>query len=347
MKKISVVLFNLGGPESLGGVRSFLFNLFYDKAILNMPNPLRWLLAQFISRIRERKSIEIYKKLGGKSPILEQTQLQAKMLAEKLNKKYDSQVVIAMRCSSPFSFEIMPQIAAHQPEDIILLPLYPHFSRTTTNSSIEDFIDKMPSSLQSIKKRIICCYPSEEYFIRSHQNILRSFLANNDYTNMRLLISAHGLPKKNIEEGDPYVWQIETTCKEIMRDFPDIEWQLTYQSRVGPMEWTKPNTEDAIRGAALDKKDVLILPVSFVSEHSETLVELDIDYKDLAKRLGIKNFNRLPTLQVENNFLESLNSLCELALQKDQINPIEIYSQKDYRICPESYCKCVNEKNVN
>lgn len=347
MRKVSVVLFNLGGPSSLEGVKPFLFNLFFDKAIIPLPKPIRWILAKLVAGIREKKARRIYQQIGGSSPILEQTNIQAKALAERLNKFYDAQVVVAMRYTSPYSFEVMKEIENHNPEDIVLLPLYPHFSTATTNSSIEDFLKNLSKSLESIKKRVICCYPTEENFINSHKKLLGSFLEKHGNENLKLLISAHGLPKKIVNQGDPYIWQIEATAKEIMRDFQDVKWEITYQSRVGPVEWVKPATDEAIKGAALSGKNILILPISFVSEHSETLVELDIEYKNLAESLGVSNFYRLPTLQITDDFIKSLYTLCEATLLKNQTKLIEIYSQKEYRICPESYCKCVNKKYVN
>lgn len=312
-KKAAIVLFNLGGPDSKSAVKPFLFNLFNDKYIITLPKFLRYLVAWLISSKREKTAQEIYAYLGDKSPILEETKAQADSLEKSLQNSLgvDYKVFICMRHWHPMSGKVVKEVVDYNPNEVILLPLYPQFSTTTTLSSIEDFSGKIQKKLPNILYKTICCYPKDINFIQSHADLIAQALEKiNNKDNYRILFSAHGLPKKIIESGDPYQWQVENTVQSIIDQLPfsEIDYKISYQSRVGPLEWIGPNTEEEIEKAGKEEKELIIVPVAFVSEHSETLVELDIEYKAIADKYSI-NYVRVPTLSINNYFVESLKNM--------------------------------------
>ena len=335
-KKIAIVLFNLGGPDSLKSVKPFLFNLFYDKAIINLPNPLRYIIAKIISITRERKSQKIYSLIGGKSSLPKETQEQKLALTEKLKQlvREDFTIFINMRYSAPFAKETIEQIKEYNPSEIILLPLYPQFSSTTTGSSVKNFLKSLDID---IPIKTVCCYPLEEDFIKAHVSLIKEKLYDK---NFRILFSAHGLPEKIIKAGDPYSFQIKETVKAIVKELniKDLDYKITYQSRVGPIEWLKPNTEDEIEIAGKLKKDIIIVPISFVSEHVETLVELDIEYKLIADKYEIQ-YTRIPTLGTNKSFINSLTNILLRFINKVDTNLVTSSSSK--RICPNEFTKCL------
>lgn len=340
-KKTAIVLFNLGGPDSKSSVKPFLFNLFNDKYIITLPKILRYLVACLISSRREKTAQEIYAHLGNKSPILDETKAQADSLEKSLQKSsdIDYKVFICMRHWHPMSNEVVKDIVVFNPDEVILLPLYPQFSTTTTLSSIEDFSDKIRKKLPNILYKTICCYPKDKTFIQSHVDLISQAMEKiNDKNNCRILFSAHGLPKKIIESGDPYQWQVENTVQSIIEELPfsQIDYKISYQSRVGPLEWIGPNTEEEIEKAGKEQKELMVVPVAFVSEHSETLVELDIEYKAIADKHSI-NYVRVPTLSINNYFVESLKNMVINATNSESNF---LYSNEMKRLCPASYSKC-------
>jgi len=345
-KKIAVVLFNLGGPDSLNAIKPFLFNLFNDQYIITLPSVLRFLVAKLISTRREKVAKAIYANTGGKSPILEETLAQKEALKQELIKNSDItfELFICMRHWHPMTAEVVKNIKNYEPNEIILLPLYPQFSTTTTASSLNEFTKNLSKELiDKIKLKTICCYPLNEGFIDSHVKLIEAKLSDKmDLSNYRMLFSAHGLPEKIVKAGDPYQWQIEQTVFKIINKiqllpkFKKIDYKVTYQSRVGPLKWLEPNTEDEIKIAGKDNKSLIIVPVAFVSEHVETLVELDIEYKHIADEHNI-DYVRVPTLSTNELFIKSL------------ANMILNFSSREYsclsssnfsRICPDIYGKC-------
>lgn len=338
MEKTAVILFNLGGPGSLNEVEAFLFNLFYDKAIINLPNPIRWILAKLISVKRTKIAQEIYSQIGGKSPILEETIKQAQTLGAALQNK-NIKIFISMRYSFPNSKEVANQIKKYNPKNIIFLPLYPQFSTTTTGSSMED----MKKALEEIdfKGNIskICCYHSDENFIDAHLENIKQTLKRLVSKNYRILFSAHSLPEKIIKQGDPYQWQIGQTVAKIVNklSIKNLDYKITYQSKVTPVKWLEPNTEEEIRIASKEKKSIVIVPIAFVSEHSETLVELDIEYAKIAAENSIE-YLRVPALGASKKFIHSLAEIIKSRLfDKKNI----VTSDKKSRICPGSFNKCI------
>lgn len=313
--KILVILANLGGPDSLATVRPFLFNLFYDKAILNLLNPLRFLLAKWISFARQGKAKKIYSLMGGKSPILENTLHQAKHLERALEKDFEVMVISVMRYWHPRAKDTLSILKVFKPEKIIFLPLYPQFSTTTTKSSIKEW-QEVASEWWS-RTVVQDSHFNDPYFITAHQELIKPILLQAaEHGSPKILFSAHGLPQKIIDGGDPYQWQIEKTVGLIMEGFPSIEWVICYQSKVGPIKWLGPSTEKEIKKASDQGRPVVIVPVSFVSEHSETLVELDIDYAAKAKKWGIPFYGRVPTLGESPLYIKCLENIVR-RLMKD------------------------------
>lgn len=324
MSKTAVVLFNLGGPEDLKSVRPFLFNLFNDKAIIGLPQPFRYILAKIISTARTRKAQAIYQHMGGKSPILEQTTAQAEALEKKLNEKDKGEfkVFVSMRYADPMSGLVAKKVKAYAPDHIILLPLYPQFSTTTTGSSFKDWNRSAKKADLDVPTTRICCYATDKNFIVSHMRMIKDmYWKASEEGKPRMLFSAHGLPEKIIEAGDPYQWQVEKTVDAITQALAidELDYAICYQSKVGPMAWIGPSTVEEIERAGTDKVPLLIVPVAFVSEHSETLVELDVEYRHLAEEKGVPGYWRVPALGVEEYFIESLAELCVSPDRRQQI----------------------------
>ncbi len=331
-KKTAVILFNLGGPDKLSATKKFLFNLFNDKAIINLPFFFRYFLAKYISKKREKFSQEIYKNMGGKSTILEQSNKQAELLEKELNKENSYQVFVSMRYWHPFSSEIIKEIKNF--DELILLPLYPQYSTTTTSSSFNDWQKQAKKHNINIPTKKICCYPKEKNFIKAHCELINFAIKKiKNLSDYRILFSAHSLPEKIIKKGDPYQWQITETAQSIMANLKNnIDFQICYQSKIGRLKWLEPSIESALKKAANDKKNIILVPISFVSEHSETLVELDIEYKKIVENLGIKDYIRISTLSYNKNFISALASLC---LKKE--NKDSFYQEKT---CPNLFTKC-------
>ena len=340
MKK-AVILFNLGGPDRLESVEPFLFNLFNDPEILSIPSILRYPLAKFISKKRAPVAKNIYKEIGNKSPILELTQDQAISLENKLLAKGHYKCFVAMRCWHPRAIDVIKKVKEFNPAEIILLPLYPQFSAATSGSSINEWNNLCKEQNFNIKTKTICCYPTESNFIESHVNLIKKTIQNIGDKNFNLLFSAHGLPEIKIKKGDPYQWQVEETVKMIMSKLNDenIDYTISYQSRVGPLKWIGPPTDEEIIKYSKQKKGIVIVPVAFVSEHSETLVELDIEYKKLAEENGCSFYKRVPALGIEENFIKGL---VELVLKQETRGKFV-----SSVMCPGNYkkCPCLKLKN--
>jgi len=317
--KTAVILFNLGGPDSLDAVEPFLRNLFSDPAIIGLPNPLRWLVAKLISSRRAKTAQAIYGRIGGKSPLRELTDAQAKALEQALGD--GCRTFVAMRYWHPFADETAKAVAAYAPDKIVLLPLYPHYSKTTTGSSFKDW--KRAAAAAGLNKPTaeIRDYPDHPGYVAAMAAQLRAALDSaRQKGRFRLLFSAHGLPKKVIDGGDPYQAQIERTAAAVIaalgRDAEALDWRVCYQSRVGPLEWIGPPTEDEIKRAGADGLGLVVLPIAFVSEHSETLVELDIEYRELAEHHDVPFYIRVPALGTDAGFIGALADLVRAALAR-------------------------------
>lgn len=310
-QKTAVILFNLGGPDSRAAIQPFLFNLFNDPAIIRLPNPARWLLARLISKRRAPVAADIYERMGGRSPIVPETEAQAEALRAALGSD-DTKIFIAMRYWHPFAEDTARAVRDWGAERVVLLPLYPQFSTTTTASSFRQWHAVAKTVGLSAPTTAIGCYPEEPGFIAATVALLRERLAQAEAAGpVRILFSAHGLPKKVVRDGDPYQMQVERSVAAVLRllDRPGLETQICYQSRVGPLEWIGPATDAEITRAAKDGRSIVVVPIAFVSEHSETLVELDIEYAELAHAHGAKGYFRVPTVGAHPDFIAGLARL--------------------------------------
>lgn len=309
MSRLAVVLFNLGGPDKPEAVRPFLRNLFKDPAIIGAPAPIRLPLAALIAWRRAPIAREIYEHLGGGSPLLPETQRQADALQQALQEAepaHTVKVFIAMRYWHPMADETLAAVQAFAPDQIVLLPLYPQFSTTTSQSSVRQWLEKAKRKKLSVPTRTVGCYPTAKPFVAAHVEKLRAVLDSVPQPR-RILFSAHGLPEVVIKRGDPYQSQVEATVNAVHEALGGGEDVVTcYQSRVGPLKWIGPSTEDEIRRAGEDGRHVVLVPVAFVSEHSETLVELDIEYAELAQSYGVPGYHRVPTLGDHPAFIQAL-----------------------------------------
>ncbi|GAA0572086.1 ferrochelatase [Caenispirillum bisanense] len=345
MTKIAVVLFNLGGPDSLEAVRPFLFNLFNDPAIIGAPTPVRWALAQFISRRRAPVAREIYEKLGGRSPLLPHTQDQARALEAALaGEGVEARAFIAMRYWHPFTADVVAEVKRFGPDRIVLLPLYPQYSRTTSGSSIRHWHHHAAAAGLDAPTTTVCCYPTEPGFVRAQAALVAAELdaleaERGDHPPPRVLFSAHGLPKKVIAGGDPYQWQVEQSAAAVAAalDRPGLDWRVTYQSRVGPLEWIGPATDSEIEAAGREGRPLVVVPIAFVSEHSETLVELDMEYGELAHQSGVPLYRRVSTVLSAPAFIDGLAGLVRRAVATSGTGPV---SERGGRLCPGTCGQC-------
>jgi len=305
--RLAVVLFNLGGPDDQASVRPFLFNLFNDKAIIPLPGIVRTPLAALISSRREKAAQANYAIMGGGSPLLPETEAQARALTEALEvaqPDVESRVFIAMRYWKPFTEQTAQAVADFTPDRVVLLPLYPQYSTTTSASSLQAWRKAYKGTG---KVETICCYPEDDGLIEAHAAKIReTFEAAGSPTNVRLLFSAHGLPQKVVDAGDPYESHVHRTAGAVATRLGWDDWSICYQSRVGPMKWLGPSTPEALALAAREGKGVLLSPIAFVSEHVETLVELDHEYAELAKTLGLATYLRAPTPGIASSFIAGL-----------------------------------------
>ena len=321
MARIAVVLMNLGGPDSLEAVRPFLVNLFSDPAIIGLPGPLRWPLARLIAWRRAPVARMIYARLGGQSPLLANTDAQAQALEGALGSGY--RCFVAMRYWHPSSAKTAREVADWAPDEIVCLPLYPQFSTTTTASSLASW--QLAAKQQGLDRptRCVRCYPSEKGLIEALARLIRPALdtASTAGQSPRLLLTAHGLPMKIVRSGDPYPSQVEQTAAAVVEVLakPGLDWRVCYQSRVGPLRWLEPSTDEEIKRAGREGVPLVVAPISFVSEHSETLVELDLDYHDLAEASGVPAYYRVATVSVEPAFIGALASLVHRALARASI----------------------------
>jgi ferrochelatase len=311
MPRRAIVLMNLGGPDRPEAVRPFLVNLFSDPAIISLPGWLRWPLARLIAWRRGKVARDIYDYLGGGSPLLANTEAQARALEVRLGR--DDRCFIAMRYWHPRSEETVREVKAWEPDEIVCLPLYPQFSTTTTASSLAEWHREAARQGLAASSRAVGSYPAASGFTAALADLIRPLLneAVAKHKVVRLLFSAHGLPVKIVRAGDPYPDQIAKTAAAVIAALaqPGLDWVVCYQSRVGPLAWLSPSLDDEIRRAGADNAAVVVAPISFVSEHSETLVELDRDYRRLADTCGVPGYYRAPTVGTDPAFIQALAEL--------------------------------------
>jgi ferrochelatase len=343
---IGIVLLNLGGPDSLRAVRPFLYNLFSDRKIIRLgppflQKPLAWLMAS----LRSKKTEKIYSLIGSRSPILDITRAQAEALETALNqnavfiiqnsevREQDSSILpprggrarekvtdvrfkvyVAMRYWHPLIEEVAPEISRDGVKKFVALSMYPHYSIATSGSSMSrlmEIIEDYPIDVFSISS-----WYDHPLYIEALADVIKKGLHSFTSTSgeagglreVQVLFSAHSLPVSLIKEGDPYVNQIRGTIKEIVKRLP-VKWSLSYQSKSGPVKWLEPSTEETLkRFAKLGYKNILLVPISFVSDHIETLYEIDILYKEMAERLGM-TLKRVDSLNAHPIFIQALQDL--------------------------------------
>ena len=340
--KVAVVLFNLGGPDRPESVRPFLLNLFRDPAILRVPPPLRPVLSRIIAWRRVAQAKANYALLGGRSPLLQLTEAQARALEAALP-ELAARCFIAMRYWHPFSDETVRAVRAWTPDEVVLLPLYPQYSTTTGGSSLTAWREAAARIGLVAQTTTICCYPTDTAHVAVAASLLRTSYDSArhslaSHVTLRVLFSAHGLPETIVRHGDPYQWQIEQTVAAIVSAWGSepLDWVICYQSRATPQRWIGPSTESEIERAARDRVAVLVVPIAFVSDHSETLVELDMDYRSLADRLGLPGYFRTPVQNADAGFIAALARLVRHARSSGP----GLTNHAGKRLCPAAFTRC-------
>ena len=312
-KSTALILLNMGGPDSLEAVEPFLYNLFCDRELIQLPAGalLQKPFAKLISYFRAKKVVENYRKIGGRSPLLDWTRKQAEGIATRLGEQY--RPYVAMRYWNPRAEEVVADIKRAGIETAIVLSMYPHFTGATTGSSVNDYKRAVAKVYPDLEFQLI-----EEWYdwpgyldalanrvnegLNSFHDLLRD--------EVQILFSAHALPQKFIDRGDPYQQQVEITAREVMQRVGYYDWSIAYQSRSGPVKWMEPGTEETIgQLAAAGHRALLMVPVSFVSDHIETLEEIDMEYRELATKHGIVHFCRAPSLNDHGDFLDAMTAL--------------------------------------
>ncbi len=350
MRRVAVVLFNLGGPDAPESVRPFLENLFTDPAILRVPGFLRPWLGRLIARRRTPDAAANYALLGGRSPLLELTEEQGRALQAALNRDAageEFRCFIAMRYWHPFSEAAARAVRDWGAEEVLLLPLYPQYSTTTTGSSILAWQEACAAIGLDLPTTTLCCWHSDSGFVAATAALVRAAWDRAraelpEGAKLRLLFSAHGLPESIVKHGDPYQWQVERTVAAVAEalGIEGLDHAICYQSRVTPQKWIGPSTEEELQRAGRDKVAVLVCPIAFVSEHSETLVELDVEYRELAHKLGIPGYFRVPAQNSDTDFIAALADLARRARASDRA----LCSFAGARQCPKRYGDCPHAK---
>lgn len=352
-KKVAVVLMNLGGPDQMESIEPFLFNFFMDKNIIGAPLPIRYFIAKMISKRRSKgEALEAYSALGGKSPLLENTQLQRQALERSLNNEQKEQdtefkCFVTMRYWHPMAAETVKAVQGYAPDHVILIPLYPQFSTATSYSSYQAWYQACRKLKYDPPMASVCCYPFDEGFLQASADLVAhaytKAVQENPNHKIRVLFSAHGLPEVTVKRGDPYQWQCEQGAAKMAAatGISDLDWQICYQSRVGPLKWIGPSTEEALEQASKDGVGVLIYPHAFVSEHVETLVEIEEEYREVAQKLGVKSFDRVPTVSTHPKFIVGLKKVVLDLLDKQGILSPE-YTHDS--ICPSGFKNCCQRR---
>lgn len=309
-EKTAVLLLQMGGPDSLESVGPFLYNLFSDRDIIKIgPAFLQPFIARMIVKRRAPKSAANYSQIGGKSPLRELTEQQAAALETALGESY--RCFVAMRYWHPFVSEALAAIEKQGITRIVALSLYPHYSRATSGSSFNDLDRSLKKSSSPFEVRSVRQFYDHPLYIKALvEKIEQSMAKFSDRSRVQLFFSAHSLPQSFIAEGDPYLDHIQTTVRLVMEQLGDVSHHLAFQSRAGPVKWLEPSTGDKLKEiAAAGHSDVLMVPLSFVSDHIETLHEIDIEYREIADHLGITNFRRMESLNSSPLFIQCLADL--------------------------------------
>jgi len=347
--RVAVVLFNLGGPDAPESVQPFLVNLFTDPAILRVPGWVRPWLGRIIAWRRTKPASENYAIIGGKSPLLELTLEQAAALEAAMNTAGDveAKAFVAMRYWHPMSDECAAAVKAWGPDEVLLVPLYPQFSTTTTGSSVIAWEKAAAKAGIQVPTTTLCCFHSDPGFAEATAAIVRGAWDKaraelDPAVKLRILFSAHGLPESIVKDGDPYQWQVEQSVAQVVERLaiPDLDHIVCYQSRVTPQKWIGPSTEDELERAGHEKVAVLIVPIAFTSEHSETLVELDVEYREEAEKFGVPGYFRAPAQNSDPAFIAALAELAKAARGSGR----SLCSFAGARQCPKQHGDCPHAK---
>eukprot|EP00624_Nannochloropsis_granulata_P000060 evm.model.NODE_10174_length_41657_cov_19.929615.7 len=348
--KLGVLLLQLGGPERTEDVEGFLYNLFADPDIIRLPGFISGLqkpLAYVISKRRAPKSKAAYASIGGGSPIVKYTAAQAEGVEKVLREDMglDAKCYVAMRYWHPFTDEALEQMRQDGVNSVVVVPLYPQFSISTSGSSLrvlQDLFFKDAPRWGQISHTVVPAWYDRPGYVQAMGRLISRELSQ--FTeeqkaegSLHVLFSAHGVPQRYIEMGDPYQEQIRKCVELIAKEYeaPGVTTHLSYQSRVGPIEWLRPYTDDVIEElGASGIKNLVVVPISFVSEHIETLEEIDIEYRELAHENGIKNWRRVPALNTEPGFIEDLAHMVVEALQTPSISVTEACALNNLDIMP-------------
>jgi len=316
--KVAVLLLNLGGPDSIAAIKPFLLNLFSDREIIRLP--LQPLLARVIAGSRSKKVASRYQAIGGGSPITKITNEQAGALESLLNTRMKEEEIeiktyVGMRYWHPLIEETLERIIADDFNKLVVLSLFPHYSRATTGSCLNEFNLTLKKLKADIAVEIIDKWYDEPLYLDALAETVTEELARfsiSDKQQLQILFSAHALPQDFVDQGDPYPEHLQATIDGVMRRVGDYNWSLAFQSRSGPVKWMEPQTDDAIiKLLAAGKGHILIVPISFVSDHIETLYEIDVMYKKLAEEHGAVEFRRTPSLNTRAPFIKALAGLVE------------------------------------
>ncbi len=320
-ERVAIVLFNLGGPDGVESIKPFRVNLFSDPAIIRAPIFIRFWLARLIAASAQKKAEAGYALMGGKSPLLELTQGQANALEAAVP---GAKCFVAMRYWHPFAAEAAAAVKKFAPDRILLLPLYPQFSTTTTGSSLRDWHEQAAKIGLVAPTTTLCCWFDDPAFAAAIARLVETTLLKARAelppgAKIRLLFSAHGLPESIVKAGDPYQEEVERCTEAVMAALTAStgrveDYQVCYQSRATPQQWLEPSTEQALERAAKDQVAVLVVPIAFVSEHIETLVELDIEYREVAEHLHLPGYYRVPAPNSDPAFIAALADIVQRAV---------------------------------
>jgi len=317
--KLGLVLLNMGGPDSLAAVEPFLYNLFSDRELIRLPGGglLQKPFAKLISHFRSKHVRLNYRDIGGASPLREWTEKQAAGIARLL----DGEVrpYVAMRYWHPFAAEALQQMRADGVKKAVVLSMYPHYTGATTGSSVNDFRRQAARIYPELEFSVIEQWYDWPGYLDALSERIRSGLGEFHELlrdEVRILFSAHALPQKFIDRGDPYLEHVTATVEGVMARVDHPHWQVAFQSRSGPVKWMEPDTVEVIREYGSQGHNALLMvPISFVSDHIETLHEIDIEYRDLAFEVGIQNYRRAPSLNDGGDFLAAMANLVRTHLE--------------------------------
>lgn len=325
-RNIGVLVLNMGGPDSLAAVRPFLLNIFRDRMIIKLP--AQPLLARIIAARRAPKVVERYRLIGGKSPIMDDTRAQAKALLSVLEgdpvartRGMRFTTYVGMRYWHPFIEEAVKEAAADNLDELVVLPLFPQYSRATTGSCFTEVDRCAARYLRGVRVTKIADWHLEPRYLEAMSRRLAEALREVGAapTEIDVVFSAHALPQSFVDEGDPYPRQVEATIDGILHSLGPLNWRLTYQSRSGPVKWMEPQTDRTIEELArAGSKNLVVVPISFVSDHIETLYEVDILYREMALGAGVKSFVRTKALDTDPDFIRGLSDVVSKVLGLEQ-----------------------------